>query len=229
MSRMSRFRTCAISCAMTPCSSSRESVFSSPSVTAMLAVAGIPAGREGVGVVVGDDPDPGPRLPRRDRHLLDHVDELPLLRRGRLGDLPGAGDPEHPLRAEAPGVPADAGRREGGEDADDGNDVVVGSAWRVGGQEAEREIAAEPDPGEEDDEPDDEPGRAAAVGLLLCEEIGLFAHGAGLFERQIDRGHRALGGLLDLPELGRRGLGDAGDEHGGKLAWAVLYCVAVSL
>ena len=39
ISRMSRFRTWAISCAITACSSSRDSAARSPSVTATLAVA----------------------------------------------------------------------------------------------------------------------------------------------------------------------------------------------
>ena len=68
-----------------------------------------------------------------------------------------------------------------------GNDVVVGAGRGVGGEQAEGEVAAEADPGEEDDEADDEPGGAAAVGFLLGEEVGVLAHGAGLFERQIDR------------------------------------------
>jgi len=44
--------------------------------------------------------------------------------------------------------------------------------WRcVRGQQPEREVPAEADPREEDNESDDEPGGATAIGLLLCEEI----------------------------------------------------------
>ncbi len=189
----------------------------------------VPPGGERVGVVIGDHPHPGLRQSGGDRHLLDHVDQLPLVGRRGLDDLPGPGRPEHPLGPAPPGVPTDPGGEDGGDETEEGNDMVVSAGRGVGGQEGERQIAAEPDPGEEDDEPDDQPVRAAAVRLLLREKVGVLAHGAGLFSDRSTLGtarsaassisHRSAGVALASPATSRV----------GNVACLVLYCVATSL
>ena len=79
ISRTSRLRMWLISCAMTPCSSSRSSVSSSPRVTAIDDLLGTAPGRERVRIRIRHDVDGRPRKPRRDRHLVDDVRELPEL------------------------------------------------------------------------------------------------------------------------------------------------------
>jgi hypothetical protein len=66
---------------------------------------GIDARRERIGVRIVHDPDPGPRDPRRDRHLLHDVHELFLLRVVGIDDLRGAGSPQHLLWTRPVGVP----------------------------------------------------------------------------------------------------------------------------
>ena len=54
---------------------------------------------------------------------------------------------------------------------------MVGRRRRVRGQQSEGEIAAEADPGEEENEPDDKPGGTAAIGFLLGEEVRRLVQG----------------------------------------------------
>ena len=171
MSRVSQLAMCAISCATTPCSSSRLSRASKPLGDRDARVLRIAPGREGVGIGIGHHPDAGAWLTRRDRHLLHHVDVLLLLRRGRLDDFPGAGGPQHAIGALLPGEPRDAGGDERGDDADERDEVMVGARPGIAGQEKEGQVAAEADPAEEHDEEGDQPERTAPVALLFLEQV----------------------------------------------------------
>ena len=85
--RMSKFRTCESSWAMTPWTSSRSIRVRRPVVTAIDACFGIAARGEGVHRRVVDEVDPRGREVRGDRQLGDDVEQLRLLLRG---DLAGA-------------------------------------------------------------------------------------------------------------------------------------------
>ena len=109
-------------------------------------------------------------------------------------------------------------------DPDDGDDVMVVARRGVGGQEGEGQIAAESDPGEEDDEADDEPGGAAAVGFLLGEEVGVLAHGAGLVgERSTAGTARSVSSVICQSSAGVA-LASPATSIVGKVACRVLYC-----
>ncbi len=173
MSLVSKLRTCDISCATTPCSSSRLSVRSKPSVTAMLALRGSMPVANALGSESGTTQTRGSRQPGRDGHFLHHVHQSPLVIIRRLDHLPGAGGPKHAIRLRffqeyqqtlaaisVATMPMN------------GNDVVIGAGGRVAGFEIETRISPEADPGEEDDEAGDQPERSPAITGLLLEEIG---------------------------------------------------------
>src|SRR5215210_6778931 len=128
-----------------------------------------------------------------------------------------------------PSLPADDGGGDGADETDEGNDVMVAGGAAVQRQEVERKIAAESDPGKEQDEADDEPAGPAAVGLLLGKEIDLFAHEAGLLSERSTTGtarsaessisHNSAGEALAIPEI----------RFVGNCICLVLYWVATSL
>ena len=79
------------------------------------------------------------------------------------------------------------------------------------------------------DEADDEPGGAAAVGLLLGEEVGLVAHGVGLVvERSTVGTARSVSSVICHSSAGEA-LARPATSMVGKVACRVLYCVATSL
>ncbi len=126
-------------------------------------------------------------------------------------------------------IPADARGDDGGEQTDEGDDVVIGARRRVGGEQAEAHVAAEADPREEDDESDDQPVRAAAVGLLLREEVGVLAHCGGLFSDRSTLGTaRSAASSISHSSAGVA-LASPATSSVGKVACLVLYCVATSL
>ena len=107
--------------------------------------------------------------------------------------------------------------------------MVIAAGRRVGGQQAERQIAAEPDPREEDDEADDEPGGATAVGFLLGEEVAVLGHGVGLvLDRSTVGTARSVSSVISHSSAGDA-LARPATSIVGKVAWRVLYWVVTSL
>ena len=113
--RMSRLRTCASSCEITPRSSSSESSLVIPWVTATAAVLRVAPGRERVRLVAGDHVEPRHRQVRARGQLADHLVEP---RRLLLGDRLGAGARDRDLVAEPVGDEVHQ-QREHEEDARD--------------------------------------------------------------------------------------------------------------
>src|SRR5438067_2518661 len=112
-------------------------------------------GRECVGIGVVHDPDVGTGHAGGDRHLLHHVDELPLLVGPGLDDLPGPRGPKHLLGPRAVRVPGDRRGEERQADPEPGEGVVVRVPGRVAGEEVIDVVAAEPEPREERHNADD--------------------------------------------------------------------------
>ncbi len=189
-----------------------------------------PPRRKGVGILVRHHPDARPREPGGDGHLLHDVDVLALVRRGGFDDLPRARGPQHLLRSVAPRVPADTPGDERGEDADEGDGVLVGAPG-VAGQQEECDIPAEADPGEERDEAHDQPPGPLAVRLLLFEEVG----GSGVHAAGGLPSERSTFGTARsaASSIAHSSAGDAFARPATRLVgiWAclVLYWVATSL
>src|SRR5258706_1530004 len=126
-------------------------------------VMGTVAGRKGVRVVVGDDPDLRPGYPGGDRHFVDDVDDLPLRVGFRIDQLLRAGRPQDLLRPGLVGVPHGEDRDRCEHEAD--------PRKRVMALERPHVVAAEAQPGKKQDEANHQPGRAPAIGFLLLKEI----------------------------------------------------------
>ena len=103
------------------------------------------------------------------------------------------------------------------------------SAGRVTGQQVEGEVSAETHPGEEQDEPDDQPGRTASIGLLLGKEIDVLAHAAGLFSDRSTAGTaRSAASSISHSSAGEA-LARPATRLVGNCICLVLYWVATSL
>ena len=81
--------------------------------------------REGVRIRIVDDPDMGLRDSGGDRHLLDHVHELLLLRRLRVDDLACTGGLEHVRRPGAVRILRHRRAQRGEHDAEPGKEMVI--------------------------------------------------------------------------------------------------------
>src|ERR1041385_8940046 len=208
---------CAISCATTPCSSSRARRWSNPSVTAMCALDGSRPVENALGSGSGTIQILGFGSPAA--MAISSTTLSSRLRAGRI---------EHPLGAVDPGVPRGPGGEAAGQEPDERHQVVVLPRRQVAGSEIDRQIAAEPDPGEEEHEPRDQPGGLPLVGLLLGEEVRI-GHAGGLF---IDRS--TLGTARSpASSISHSSAGDALASPATRLVgnWScfVLYWVATSL
>ena len=129
----------------------------------------------------------------------------------------------------APRVPADPGGGKDAEDADEWNEVLVRAGGCIAGDQIESEITTKPHPGEEEDEAEGQDGRAAAVGLLLGEEVGIVAHAPRLFiERSTVGTARSAESSISQSSAGDA-LASPATRLVGNCICFVLYCVATSL
>ena len=171
--RMSRFRTCAISWAITPWSSSRFIVPSRPVVTAIEACSGSRPVANAFGIRLVDQVDPRHRQAGRDRHLRDDVHEPLGLGGGVLGRYrPREARGEDGPVAEAVADPRRARFRSSA--------APLAAIGRGSGTPPGRTTAAaprtkrsKPSPmnAEQRDEARDQEPRVAPVAALLVEEV----------------------------------------------------------
>src|SRR5579885_278699 len=207
ISRTSRFFTCPSSWATTAWSSSRLHNSSRPRVTARCAWAGsVPVAK-----ALGSGPSTTPM-------------------RRRAAHFPRPGGPQHLLRSRGVGVPGDGDRERRQHEAEPGERVVIRRARRLAGGEVKQVIAAEAQPGEERDETDHQQRGAAAVGLLLLEQIQrrAVAHAFGLLERSTCGTARSAWSSTSHSSAGRVPARPA-TRLVGNCCCLMLYWVAVSL